>query len=210
MVTTYQAGKLVMSATGDRQHALPPFNVPMGLAFREPAGHRHRAGDLGIPQRARGGRQARTGGQARRLLPAPRQPRHGRIQVHEMAWGAGAELWFVNTRFSCLCTLTARPASGRAGSRPSSRPWRRRPLPSQRPGHGGRPPALRHGAGCHRPAGRLAAEQGQRRLLIDVASGEVVSVGYRCPIRRAITTADSGLQLRRGDARGPRSADRPL
>jgi uncharacterized protein (TIGR03032 family) len=28
----------------------------------------------------------------------------GNVQVHEMAWG-GDELWFVNTRFSCLCTL---------------------------------------------------------------------------------------------------------
>src|SRR5262249_59959363 len=27
----------------------------------------------------------------------------GAIQIHEMAW-AGEELWFVNTRFSCLCT----------------------------------------------------------------------------------------------------------
>ena len=29
----------------------------------------------------------------------------GNIQIHEMAWGSGGELWFVNTRFSCLCTL---------------------------------------------------------------------------------------------------------
>ncbi len=28
----------------------------------------------------------------------------GDIDIHEMAW-AGDELWFVNTRFSCLCTL---------------------------------------------------------------------------------------------------------
>lgn len=28
----------------------------------------------------------------------------GNVQVHEMAWG-GDDLWFVNTRFSCLCTL---------------------------------------------------------------------------------------------------------
>lgn len=28
----------------------------------------------------------------------------GNVQGHEMAW-AGDELWFVNTRFSCLCTL---------------------------------------------------------------------------------------------------------
>ena len=29
----------------------------------------------------------------------------GNIQIHEMAWGTGDELWVVNTRFSCLCTL---------------------------------------------------------------------------------------------------------
>jgi uncharacterized protein (TIGR03032 family) len=29
----------------------------------------------------------------------------GNVQIHEMAWdGAGRELWFVNTRFSCLAT----------------------------------------------------------------------------------------------------------
>lgn len=31
----------------------------------------------------------------------------GDIQIHEMAYGAGDELWFVNTRFSCLCTRLA-------------------------------------------------------------------------------------------------------
>src|SRR5262249_27372564 len=49
---------------------------------------------------------------ARRLEPAGRHdacylPRvgivTGDIQIHEMAW-AGDDLWFVNTRFSCLCT----------------------------------------------------------------------------------------------------------
>jgi uncharacterized protein (TIGR03032 family) len=49
----------------------------------------------------------------RRLEPAGRHdacylPRAGHvtggIDIHEMAW-AGDELWFVNTRFSCLCTL---------------------------------------------------------------------------------------------------------
>jgi uncharacterized protein (TIGR03032 family) len=29
----------------------------------------------------------------------------GDIDVHEMAWGADGQLWLVNTRFSCLCTL---------------------------------------------------------------------------------------------------------
>jgi uncharacterized protein (TIGR03032 family) len=52
---------------------------------------------------------------ARRLEPEGRHdacflPRRGHctgdIQIHEMAWG-DEELWFVNTRFSCLCTLDA-------------------------------------------------------------------------------------------------------
>ncbi len=29
----------------------------------------------------------------------------GNVQMHEMAYGDRGELWFVNTRFSCLCTL---------------------------------------------------------------------------------------------------------
>ena len=31
----------------------------------------------------------------------------GDINIHEMALGADNECWFVNTRFSCLCTLDA-------------------------------------------------------------------------------------------------------
>jgi uncharacterized protein (TIGR03032 family) len=51
---------------------------------------------------------------ARRLGPDGRHdacflPRRshftGNMQIHEMAYGAGRELWFVNTRFSCLATL---------------------------------------------------------------------------------------------------------
>ena len=29
----------------------------------------------------------------------------GNIDIHEMALGTNNECWFVNTRFSCLCTL---------------------------------------------------------------------------------------------------------
>jgi uncharacterized protein (TIGR03032 family) len=32
----------------------------------------------------------------------------GEVQAHELAWGAGDELWLVNTAFGCLCTLDAR------------------------------------------------------------------------------------------------------
>ena len=51
---------------------------------------------------------------ARRLEPAgthdacflPRSSHvTGNVLIHEMAYGAGGELWFVNTRFSCLATL---------------------------------------------------------------------------------------------------------
>jgi len=51
---------------------------------------------------------------ARRLEPAGRHdacflPRAshvtGNVLIHEMAYGAGGQLWFVNTRFSCLATL---------------------------------------------------------------------------------------------------------
>ena len=31
----------------------------------------------------------------------------GDIDIHELAWAADGELWLVNTRFSCLCTLDA-------------------------------------------------------------------------------------------------------
>jgi uncharacterized protein (TIGR03032 family) len=51
---------------------------------------------------------------ARRLEPAgahdacflPRSSHvTGNVLIHEMAYGAGGELWFVNTRFSCLATI---------------------------------------------------------------------------------------------------------
>ena len=51
---------------------------------------------------------------ARRLEPTgthdacflPRQSHvTGNVLIHEMAYGAGGQLWFVNTRFSCLATL---------------------------------------------------------------------------------------------------------
>jgi uncharacterized protein (TIGR03032 family) len=105
--TTYQANQLVVlrsdSAGGVHTHflALPK---PMGLAAdvkRLAVGTSH---------------QIR---QYRNLQPVPQQmassrcdacylPRvahvTGDIDIHEMAWSDDA-LWFVNTRFSCLCTL---------------------------------------------------------------------------------------------------------
>ncbi len=107
LVTTYQAGKLVI-LRGDGDHVNTHFRDlprPMGLAAD--------ATRLAVGT-AREIRQYRNMTPVCRRLEPP--GRHdacflaraahvtGDIDVHEMAW-AGDELWFVNTRFSCLCTL---------------------------------------------------------------------------------------------------------
>jgi uncharacterized protein (TIGR03032 family) len=107
LVTTYQAGKLVI-VRGDGDHInthFRAFQTPMGLAL---------AGDrLAIGTRCQIWEFHNVPAAARKLLPAGQHdacflPRSchvtGNVQVHEMAW-SDDELWFVNTRFSCLCTL---------------------------------------------------------------------------------------------------------
>lgn len=111
MVTTYQAGKLVMlRPDGERLNThFRSFSKPMGLAVD---------GDrLAIGTTVEIWEYHNAPAVARRLEPAGSHdacflPRSsvctGDIQIHEMAWGnspgADPELWFVNTRFSCLCT----------------------------------------------------------------------------------------------------------
>jgi uncharacterized protein (TIGR03032 family) len=107
LVSTYQAGKLVMlRPDGDMLNThFCRFRKPMGLA---------RAGDRLVIGTARSIREYHNvPAFAGRLEPEGRHdacflPRlqhcTGDIQIHEMAWGRD-ELWFVNTRFSCLCTL---------------------------------------------------------------------------------------------------------
>jgi uncharacterized protein (TIGR03032 family) len=106
-VTTYQAGKLVLlradgASINTHFRDLPR---PMGLA----ADSTRLA--VGIAQEIRQYRNMAP--VCRRLEPPGRhdacflaRAAHvtGDIDIHEMAW-AGDELWFVNTRFSCLCTL---------------------------------------------------------------------------------------------------------
>jgi uncharacterized protein (TIGR03032 family) len=108
LVTTYQAGKLVMVRDeGDHLNThFRSFASPMGLALK---GNRMAIGTkfqvwefVDIPAVI-----------AKLEPPAPYDacflPRSchvtGNIQIHEMAWGADNDLWVVNTRFSCLCTL---------------------------------------------------------------------------------------------------------
>ncbi len=115
LVTTYQAGKLVMlRPDGDRLNThFRGFSRPMGLAVD---------GDrLAVGTSVEIWEYHNAPAVARRLEPAGSHdacflPRSsvctGDVQIHEMAWanspGEDPELWFVNTRFSCLCTRSTR------------------------------------------------------------------------------------------------------
>ena len=110
LVTTYQAGKLVMVRDeGDHLNThYRSFPSPMGLALADGGGKLALGTTLQVWE-FRDNRDV-----ARRLEPAGRHdacflPRRshvtGNVLIHEMAYGANRELWLVNTRFSCLATL---------------------------------------------------------------------------------------------------------
>src|SRR5438876_11817335 len=112
LVTTYQASKLVMVRDeGDHLNThYRSFPSPMGLALAD-GGSKLALGTTLQVWEFRDNRDV-----ARRLEPAGRHdacflPRSshvtGNVLIHEMAYGAGGQLWFVNTRFSCLATLDA-------------------------------------------------------------------------------------------------------
>ncbi len=108
LVTTYQAGKLVMiREEGSHLNThLRDFKTPMGMALD---GNR-----LAIGTHMQVWQYVDVPSVAAKIEPLGRHdacflPRSshvtGNIQIHEMAWGTGGELWVVNTRFSCLCTI---------------------------------------------------------------------------------------------------------
>src|SRR5215468_5331382 len=112
LVTTYQAGKLVMVRDeGDHLNThYRAFQSPMGLALAD-GGAR-----LAIGTALQVWEFRDVPAVARRLEPPGRHdacfmPRSshvtGNVLIHEMAYGAGGQMWFVNTRFSCLATLDA-------------------------------------------------------------------------------------------------------
>ncbi len=107
LVTTYQAGKLVIlrEDQGKLNTHFRIYNRPMGMACQP---SRLALGTAISVEYYRNMPEV-----ARKLDPPGRHdsaflPRRGHItgniDIHEMAW-AGDELWVVNTRFSCLCTL---------------------------------------------------------------------------------------------------------
>jgi uncharacterized protein (TIGR03032 family) len=106
-VSTYQAGKVVLlRADGDTLNThFRMFPKPMGLAVN---GNSQMA--IGTSSHIWDFRNVPA--VALKLLPEGKHdacflPRNrhvtGDIDIHEMAWG-NEGLWFVNTRFSCLCT----------------------------------------------------------------------------------------------------------
>ncbi|MDB4749972.1 TIGR03032 family protein [Rubripirellula sp.] len=115
MVSTYQAGRLVMLRTqnGTLNTHFRSFDKPMGLALSDnrlavgaanSIWEFHNLPAVGEKLNADSDPPVTTQHDACFL---PRVTHWtGDIQIHEMAWvgqGTEAELWFVNTRFSCLC-----------------------------------------------------------------------------------------------------------
>jgi uncharacterized protein (TIGR03032 family) len=187
LVTTYQAGKLVMlRGEGDR-HNLDThfrcFQAPMGLALD--------GGRLAVGTQMQVWEFEDVPAVCAKLDPPAKHdacflPRAshftGNIQGHEMAYGAGGELWMVNTRFSCLCTLD-RSASFAPRWRP---PFVTALEPSDRCHLNGL--ALVDGGPRYvtalgqtdEPAG-WRANKARGGILMDVASGEVLARGLSMP-----------------------------
>jgi uncharacterized protein (TIGR03032 family) len=185
LVTTYQAGKLVMVRDeGDHLNThFRTFQAPMGLAL-----HGER---LAIGTTVQVWEYVDVPAVTAKLEPPGRHdacflPRDchvtGNIQIHEMAWGAGEELWVVNTRFSCLCTID-RSASFTPRWRP---PFVTALEPTDRCHLNGL--AVVDGRPRYVTAlGRTDAPAGWREnkakggILMDVASGELLAEGLSMP-----------------------------
>ncbi|HTK73629.1 MAG TPA: TIGR03032 family protein [Gemmataceae bacterium] len=110
LVSTYQAGKLiaVRSEGGRANTHFRNFKQPMGLAWQ---GSRLAIGTLtqvcefqNQPDVVR--RLPESERSADGCLVPRRAHTTGNIGVHELAY-VNDEIWVVNTRFSCLCTLAA-------------------------------------------------------------------------------------------------------
>jgi uncharacterized protein (TIGR03032 family) len=179
LVTTYQAGKLVLVRDeGDHLNThFRVFQAPMGMALD---------GDrLAIGTTLQVWEYVNVPAVAARLDPPGRYdacylPRSGHvtgnIQIHEMAWGSGGELWVVNTRFSCLCTLERS-----ASFAPRWRPPFVTALESTDRCHlnglgmvDGSPRYVTALGESDTPAG-WRANKAQGGILMDVASGEIIA-----------------------------------
>lgn len=187
LVTTYQAGKLVMVRDeGDHLNThYRAFKSPMGLALAD-GGTRLAIGTTlqvwefrDVPSVAR--RLEPTGTHDACFLPRSSHVT-GNVLIHEMAYGAGGQLWFVNTRFSCLATLDPE-ASFRPRWRP---PFVTELEPSDRchlNGLGmvdGQPKYVTALGETNAMAG-WRANKAKGGILLDVDSGEILCRGLSMP-----------------------------
>lgn len=107
LVSTYQSGRVIaVRADGDQLNThFRSFESPMGMAigpnFLALGTARHVWKFRNVPAVAR--KIDPPGKHDACYLPSAAHVT-GDIRIHELAF-AGAELWLVNTRFSCLCTL---------------------------------------------------------------------------------------------------------
>ena len=112
MITTYQAGKLVVLGEHNQKLSLSfhNFERPMGIAIDDACNEMAVATSDKV-WRLHNTRsvasQLEGDGQYDACFLARSACITGEIQAHEMAW-AGDELWVVNTLFSCLATLHPR------------------------------------------------------------------------------------------------------
>jgi uncharacterized protein (TIGR03032 family) len=108
LVSTYQAGKLAAIGVVDgRLHfSFHNFDQAMGVAVssqRAAVGSRGQIWQLDNQREL--ARSLQPEGQFDDGYFARRAHVTGGIHCHELAWGAGGELWIVNTLFSCLATV---------------------------------------------------------------------------------------------------------
>jgi uncharacterized protein (TIGR03032 family) len=115
VVTTYQAGKVILvrreaPSAGKEGEGLNThfvnYKKPMGLA----ADNNHMAIGSGnsiwmLRNMNAVAAKLEPAGQHDACFMPRRVHVTGDIDIHEMSWGIGEELWFLNTRFSTLCTL---------------------------------------------------------------------------------------------------------
>jgi uncharacterized protein (TIGR03032 family) len=113
VVSTYQAGRVIVVRQAGTQDPDAALNTHFRL-FDRPMGVCEQYGRLAIGGTNTVWEYRNVPGAADKLDPPGRHdacyvPRSihftGNIDIHEMAWAADGQLWLVNTRFSCLCTL---------------------------------------------------------------------------------------------------------
>jgi uncharacterized protein (TIGR03032 family) len=190
LVTTYQAGRLVM-VRDEGSHLNTHyrcFQAPMGLALanggsRLAIGTSTQVWDFRDVPSVAHRLESGPGGLKHDACFLPRSNHYtGNVQIHEMDFDSGGQLWFVNTRFSCLCTLD--PESSFVPR------WRPRFITELEPSDrchlnglamvNGKPKYVTALGESNEAAG-WRANKARGGILMDVESGEIICRGLSMP-----------------------------